>query len=80
MKMCRITEVQEACRTFDVSVKKNCMKSETNFLNLSCMTRASGNSIFFPVYTPWRLLRSPSITPVLPRASVNKFPMERDAF
>ena len=49
MKMCRITEVQEACRTFDVSVKKNCIKSETNFLNLSCMMRASGNSIFFPV-------------------------------
>ena len=47
MRMCRITEVQEACRTFDVSVKKNCMKSETNFLNLSCMMRASGNSIFF---------------------------------
>ena len=53
MKMCRITEVQEACRTFDVSVKKNCIKSETNFLNLSCMMRASGNSIFFPVYMYW---------------------------
>ena len=49
MKMCRITEVQEACRTFDVSLKKNCIKFETNFLNLSCMMRASGNSIFFPV-------------------------------
>ena len=25
MKMCRVTEVQEACRTFDVSVKKTAL-------------------------------------------------------